>query len=232
MTALASFTGLVGHDLDDSELVARVRAGDDRAFDLLFLRYQPRITGYVRATVRDHGRAEDITQEVFLSALRRLRETDAEIAFKPWVYEIAKNACIDAWRRSRHTDEVSFDEHDALGADDHGRLAQPGLTPDCAVDVKLAFDNLRGALGGLSPGYHELLVMREFEGRSYREIGDRLGMSRASVESSLHRARRQLTDEYEELVSGRRCRTVQAIVDARGGRGVGVRDERRMASHA
>ena len=51
--------------------------------------------------VHDHGRAEDITQEVFMSALRRMRETDRPIAFKPWIYEIAKNACIDAFRRSQ-----------------------------------------------------------------------------------------------------------------------------------
>jgi RNA polymerase sigma factor (sigma-70 family) len=64
---------------------------------------------------RDHGRAEDITQEVFITALRRMRETDREIDFK-WIYEIAKNACIDHFRRTRNTSEVSLDpeelEHD------------------------------------------------------------------------------------------------------------------------
>jgi len=63
--------------------------------------------------VRDHGRAEDVTQEVFMSALRRMRATDTPIAFKAWVYEIAKNACIDAFRRSRRVEEVSFDADDA-----------------------------------------------------------------------------------------------------------------------
>ena len=46
--------------------------------------------------VHDHGQAEDITQDVFMSALRRMRATETPIAFKPWVYEIAKNASIDA----------------------------------------------------------------------------------------------------------------------------------------
>ena len=50
--------------------------------------------------VKDHGRAEDVTQEVFVSALRRMRETERPIAFKPWIYEIAKNACIDQFRRT------------------------------------------------------------------------------------------------------------------------------------
>ena len=116
------------------------------------LRYQPRIAAYVGGMVRDHGRAEDITQEVFLSALRRLRDGDErQILFRPWIYEIAKNKCIDAYRRGRHTTEVSFDADDQVGAADHGRLAEPGTTPDAVVEGKLAFDNLRGAFGGLSP---------------------------------------------------------------------------------
>ncbi|HUR84945.1 MAG TPA: sigma-70 family RNA polymerase sigma factor [Solirubrobacteraceae bacterium] len=213
------------------DLVAGVRAGDDRAFEALYRRYQNRITAYVRSMVHDHGRAEDITQEVFMSALRRMRETDAAITFKPWIYEIAKNACIDAWRRSRNTNEVSFDAQDGVGAEDLGRLAGPGVTPDSAIDAKLAFDNLCGALGGLSQTHHEILVMREFEGLSYREIGERLGMSRPGVESTLFRARKRLSEEYEELVSGERCLRVQRIVDTSGGRATGLRDQRRMARH-
>jgi RNA polymerase sigma factor (sigma-70 family) len=227
-SALAVVSRPADQDGDDLDLVAGVRAGNERAFEALYVRYQRRITAYVRGMVQDHGRAEDITQEVFMSALRRMRETDAEIVFKPWIYEIAKNACIDAWRRSRNTNEVSFDAHDALGADDHGRLAGPGVTPHSAVDAKFAFDNLCGAFGGLSQTHHEILVMREFEGLSYREIGERLGMSRPGVESTLFRARRRLSEEYEELVSGERCRRVQQIIDSRG---AGLRDQRRLSRH-
>jgi RNA polymerase sigma factor (sigma-70 family) len=231
MSALAVVSRPPDPEGDDLALVAGVRAGNDRAFEALYVRYQARITVYVRGMVHDHGRAEDITQEVFMSALRRMRETRGEIVFKPWIYEIAKNACIDAWRRSRRTNEVSFDEHDALGADDHGRLAGPGVTPHSAIDAKFAFDNLCGAFGGLSPTHHEILVMREFEGLSYREIGERLGMSRPGVESTLFRARRRLSEEYGELVSGERCRRVQQIIDGPGAHGAGLRDQRRVTRH-
>ncbi len=232
MSALAVVTRPTDGDTDDRELVARVRAGDDRGFELLFGRYQPRIAAYVRAMVRDHGRAEDITQEVFISALRRMRaETEREIVFKPWIFEIAKNKCIDAFRRTRNASEVSFDARDAIGADEHGRLAEPGATPDSAVEGKIAIDNLCGAFVGLSSVHHDILVLRELEGLSYREIGDRLGMSRAAVESTLFRARKRLTEEYEEIVSGERCLRVQRIVDASGGRAAGRRDQRRMGRH-
>src|SRR3954453_8245797 len=76
---------------NDNTLVAAVRRGDDRAFEQLYSRYQRRISGDVLGMVKAPGRAEDITQEVFISALRRMRETERTIAFKPWIYEIAKN---------------------------------------------------------------------------------------------------------------------------------------------
>jgi hypothetical protein len=73
--------------------------------------------------------------------------------------------------------------------------------------------------------------MRELEGLSYREIGERLGMSRPSVESTLFRARRRLTEEYDELVSGARCQRIQAIIAGAAAADLGARDQRRLARH-
>src|SRR5213075_2537234 len=166
-----------------------------------------------------------------MSALRRMRETDRPIAFKPWIYEIAKNACIDQFRRSRRAEEVSYDAEEGLAAGDYGRLVTTGPTPDAAVDQKMSLDHLCGAFGGLSETHHEILVMRELEGLSYREIGERLGMSRPSVESTLFRARRRLTEEYSELISGERCRRIQTIIGNAATGTLGTRDQRRMARH-
>ena len=215
----------------DLGLVAAVRRGDDRAFEQLYARYQRRIAAYVFGMVKDHGRAEDITQEVFISALRRMRETDRTITFKPWIYEIAKNACIDQFRRSRRAEEVSMDAGDGLGHADHGRLVAAEPTPDAAVDAKQQLDHLCGAFGGLSDSHHEILVLREFEGLSYREIGDRMGLSRPGVESTLFRARKRLGEEYDELVSGQRCVRIQSIIAAAGDATLGARDTRRLARH-
>ena len=208
--------------------MAAVRAGDDRAFEELYHRYQRRIGAYIYGMVHDHGRAEDITQDVFMSALRRMRETETPIAFKPWIYEIAKNACIDAFRRSKRAEEISYDADDGS---ERLHLVSKGPTPEAAVDTRMSLDNLRGAFGGLSEAHHQILVMRELEGLTYREIGERLGMSRPSVESTLFRARRRLSEEYEELVTGERCRRIQSIIAGATGGRVGTRDERKMARH-
>jgi RNA polymerase sigma factor (sigma-70 family) len=213
----------------DEQLVAAVRRGDDRAFEQLYERYQRRVAAYVYGMVKDYGRAEDLTQEIFVSAVRRIRATERPIAFKPWVYEIARNACIDHFRRSRRTEEISFDADEGAGALEAARLTS-GHTPDVAVDAKQQLDDLCGAFGGLSDAHHEILVMRELEGLSYREIGERLGLSRPSVESTLFRARRRLTEEYQELISGERCRRVTEML-ASGVDALGTRDERRLARH-
>ncbi len=215
----------------DQRLVAAVRAGDDRAFEALYQRYQRRIHAYVLGMVKDHGRAEDVTQEVFVSALRRMRSTDRPIAFKPWVYEIAKNACIDAFRRSRRAEEVSYDAEEGLAPSDHSRLAAPGPSPEAAVSAKHDLETLCGAFGGLSASHHRILVLRELEGLTYEQIGERMGMTRPAVESTLFRARRRLTEEYDELVSGARCMRVQSIIAAAVSGAVGVRDSRRLSRH-
>jgi hypothetical protein len=102
------------------------------------------------------------------------------------------------------------------------------------MESKQKLDDLRGAFGGLSDSHHQLLVMREFEGLSYDEIGRRTGMSRQMVESALFRARRKLGIEYEELASGRRCLQVQTAIE--GGklnspRALGIRERRQLARH-
>jgi RNA polymerase sigma factor (sigma-70 family) len=216
----------------EHELVAAVRRGSDRAFEELFARYRARIGSYVFGMVGDHAHAEDIAQEVFISALRRLRETERPIAFKPWLYEIAKNACIDEFRRTkRAAREVPLaGEED----DSPGPVLAGGTTPDAAVENKQRLDNLRGAFQGLSENHHRILVMRELEGLSYSQIGTQLEMSRAEVESTLFRARRKLGEEYSELVTGRRCERVQSVIEAGGERplrSLGLRDRRQLARH-
>jgi RNA polymerase sigma factor (sigma-70 family) len=217
--------------ITDHKLVAAVRRGDDRCFETLYERYNRRIHAYVFGMVKDHQRAEDVTQEVFVSALRRMRATERPIAFKPWIYEIAKNACIDQFRRSKRAEEISFDADEGLAPSDYGRLVSHEPVPDVAVAAKQQLDHLCGAFGGLSDAHHEILVLRELEGLSYREIGERMGMSRPAVESTLFRARRRLSEEYDQLESGERCLRIQSIISNAGGSRLGARDTRRLARH-
>lgn len=215
----------------DSELVAATRAGDDEAFEELYRRYRGQIAAFIRCVVRDHGRAEDVAQEAFVSALRRMRETRGELQFKPWIYRIARNAAIDSYRRDERADEVSYELHAGGAAATAGQLAGAGA-PDTWVIDRERFQHVRGALDGLSETHHRAIIMRELEGLSYREIGSRLRLSPAAVESTLFRARRKLEHEYEQLDTGRRCRAIVAVT-ARLAEGVeSARDRHRLSRHA
>src|SRR4051794_13036444 len=86
----------------EEELVAGAQAGNAEAFEALFRRYRDRITTFVRSSVRDDGRSEDLVQEIFFSAHKNLGSLEQPGAFRSWLYQIARNACLDeARRRSR-----------------------------------------------------------------------------------------------------------------------------------
>ena len=217
----------------EQALVDAARRGDDRAFEQLYAQYRERVTAFIQSKVRDHGRAEDISQEVFMAALRQLHANDQRIVFKPWIFAIAKNACIDEFRRSARGREVPVETGDDSPTEQRASLSIVP-SPPAAIESKQRLDDLRGAFGGLSESHHRLLVMRELEGRSYDEIGNRLGMTRQMVESGLFRARRKLTEEYDELASGRRCEQVQTIVDSGAAfklRALGIKERRRLTQH-
>ncbi len=217
----------------EQALVDAARRGDDRAFEQLYAMYRDRVGAFIFSKVRDHGRAEDISQEVFMSALRQLRSNEHEIAFKPWVFAIAKNACIDEFRRTARGREVPVEADEDFPANQRASLSLVP-SPPAAVESKQRLDDLRGAFGGLSESHHRLLVMRELEGRSYDEIGNRLGMTRQMVESGLFRARRKLSQEYDELTSGRRCEQVQTVIENGAAlrlKALGIKERRRLTQH-
>ena len=161
-----------------------------------------------------------------------MRATDAEINFKPWIYQIARNAAIDSYRRNSHAVEVSMDADDGLRASDRTRLVGLDGGPDSALVTKERLTHLQGAFDELSDVHTRVLVMRELEGMSYREIGKRLDLTRPAVESALFRARRRLESEYTELSEGRRCEAMrQTMIRMAAGIHKGA-EEHRLARHA
>ena len=215
----------------DVQLVASVRAGDDAAFEELYRRYHHRIRAFVHGRLRDSGRAEDVAQEAFLSAFRRMRATDSDIAFKPWLFEIARNAAIDVYRRDSRTEEVPVDDAALASQSDRGRLVGPAA-PEAEVFARERLELLSGAFDELPETHHRALVMRELEGRSYREIGERLQLTSSAVESTLFRARRRLEHEYGELEDGRRCESARATAALLAeDLNPGVRRRHRFARH-
>jgi len=218
-------------EVSDGDLVAAVRRGDDSAFEELYRRYRRPIAGYVARTVRDDARVEDLTQDAFFAALRHLRATDTEIDFKPWIYEIARNVTIDHLRRTSRAEEVSVDHDERLRPSDRARLVG-SAAPESLLVNKERLVHLQGAFDELGDLQARALVMRELEGMSYREIAEKLDVSRSSVETTLLLARQRLEVEYTSISEGRRCEAIRAA-NVRLAEGLGSpRDEGRLARHA
>jgi RNA polymerase sigma factor (sigma-70 family) len=175
----------------DDRLVAATRGGADAAFGELYRRHRPAVAAHAYRIVRDPSRAEDVAQEAFASALRRLRDTDAPIVFRPWIHRITTNAAIDALRRSSRTQELSIDTVE-FPAGDRRHLVALGAEPHAALASKERLEELRAALRALPEHHCRIIVLRELEGLTYREIGERMCLSKPAVESLLLRARRGL----------------------------------------
>src|SRR4051812_23132562 len=158
----------------DARLAVAASQGDDEAFGLLYERYAPRIGAYLTRLLDDEHLAQDLTHEVFVSALRRLRTDRPPIAFGPWLYRIARNASIDVHRRAQIVRQVPLD-----GAGEERQSLSGENTTEDIAEVRQWLEQLRDVLGGLSETHRTVLVLRELEGLSNGGIGGGLGGSRA-----------------------------------------------------
>src|SRR5437773_1041846 len=127
----------------DARLAVAASQGDDEAFGLLYERYAPRIGAYLTRLLDDEHLAQDLTHEVFVSALRRLRTDRPPIAFGPWLYRIARNASIDVHRRAQIVRQVPLDQD---GEEPVGVAAREN-GPEAAAEVRQWLEQLRDVLG-------------------------------------------------------------------------------------
>src|SRR5881396_1499099 len=126
------------HQASDARLTIAVSGGDDEAFAVLYARYAPRISTYLSRLLDDEHLAQDLTHEVFVSALRRLRNDRAPIAFGPWLYRIARNASIDVHRRAQIVRQVPLD-----GAAPEPPCVARDNGPEAAAEVRQWLEQLR-----------------------------------------------------------------------------------------
>ena len=176
--------------MDDAELVASARAGDPDAFATLVGRYETRIVRLVRGMVPESD-TEDVTQEAFLKAYRKLGNFDGRSSFYTWLFRIAANTAMDWRKKERHRRHAPLPE----GPEGEDRVPSSDAGPESAVMRRELAARIDAAIEALPDKYHEILVLREIEGLSYEEISERLGMSKGTVESRLFRARERLREK-------------------------------------
>lgn len=173
---------------EDSELIHKVLNGEHHFFDALVLRYERLVFGSALTFLRNHQSAEDVTQEVFLAAYRRLASFEGRSSFGTWLRKITFHQCIDFKRRLQARPASSLDDSAGSMAD-----TQIGTPAEIAEGNELVV-KVRGAIELLAEEQRHIILLREIQGLEYADIAEILAIPVGTVRSRLHRARLELKD--------------------------------------
>jgi RNA polymerase sigma factor (sigma-70 family) len=176
-------------DDSDSELMRQVRGGRSAALATLFERHHARLYRYCLRMTGNRQASEDLVQDVFMKMLKYKSNFRDDSTFAPWMFGIARNACVAYWRRAS-VDRMPEEELDSASLE-----AQ--FDDDHAGDQEA--DLVRRALLALPPRRREVLVLSRYEFKSYEEIARALGCSVVAVKVRAHRAIKQLREIYLDL---------------------------------
>lgn len=172
-------------------VVLRAMDGDIQAFEALVDQYQGPLSSLCRRMVRDVQEAEDIVQETFITVWRRLETLQDPTRFKPWIYRLASNACIDLIRKRESRRSVPTDTSDMW------EFAEQGVSPERSAVGSAAVHELEKILNTLPPEQKLAWILFEMQGESYAQIADILKISEGSVRGRIHRARRTISEGME-----------------------------------
>jgi len=163
-------------------------------FEMAVERHQRKVFTFARYFLSDREEAEDVTQEVLLS-LWKNRCLLGSDRLGAWLLRVTRNACYDRLRRRRIVAVASADaDFDAVE-----RVVADGADPEVLARSSEYRLRLLRALGGLRDPQRSVVILREIQGLSYREIADVLELPLATVRVALHRGRRRLRDELREV---------------------------------
>jgi RNA polymerase sigma-70 factor, ECF subfamily len=181
---------------NDWELVRKCQAGEMNAFQELVARYHQKVYMVILGLLRNREDALDVAQETFFRAFQKIKSFQGGSSFYTWLYRIAVNLSIDAQRRQKRNPLDFRESMDGI------LEAQNEVAKDPFSDVhdKELRETLLKAINDLTPEHKAVIVLRTFEGLSYKDIGEILGCSEGTVMSRLHYARKKLQDKLSAFL--------------------------------
>ncbi|WP_048441204.1 RNA polymerase sigma factor RpoE [Caenimonas sp. SL110] len=190
----------------DLMLVERTVAGDQRAFELLVLKYQRRIERLIGRMVRDSDLVEDIAQETFIRAYRALAQFRGEAQFYTWLYRIAvntaKKALVDMKRDPTVSESAlrggSGDDEDETSAVENELTTSE--TPETVLAAKEIANAVNAAMEALPEELRQAVTLREIEGLSYEEIAEVMDCPIGTVRSRIFRARESISAKVKPML--------------------------------
>lgn len=190
----------------DADLVARFKAGELQAFELLFRRYEKPVLGVTARMVGNADDAEDLKQEAFVRAYRSLGSFAGRCKFSTWLFRIAANLCLDHLKRKR----IPARQIDEAAETGGWELLCGTQRQDPAREAERSElqAEVARALAEVPPHYRILLVLRHMEDLPYEEIASIVGCSVHALNVRLHRARQALKSRMMGYVDGDRPEAV------------------------
>ena len=183
---------------EDAQIVRQVLRGKREAFGVLVERYQKPIFNFIYRFYGNYELAQELTQETFLRCYQFLKSYDPERKFSTWLYTVARNLCIDELKKRRSAREVCLD--DVLPAVDARDAATAGERNQQADCIRREEDfKLLEALQELPSAARTVLLLHYFQGLSYQEIGETLGLPVSTVKIRIFRAKKLLLEKWHEI---------------------------------
>ncbi len=189
-------------EVSDKQLVERVKRGDQRAYDMLVLKYQHKIFGLISRYVKDSDEIQGVAQEAFIKAYRALPKFRGESAFYTWLYRIAINTAKNYLvSRSRRPPSIDVDVGDAEFYDGADGLRDTDNPENVLFgnELKAVVDT---AIQALPEDLRTALTLREFDGLSYEDIADVMDCPVGTVRSRIFRAREAVDEKVKAQMGG------------------------------
>ena len=193
--------------IDDADLllVERAKRGDQKAFEMLVIKYQRRIQRLIARMVRDVDLVQDIAQETFIRAYRAMPQFRGDSAFYTWLYRIAVNTAKKALGDLKRDPLVTESARAGANDDDDEtsrveRELTDGETPEALLASKQIAQAVNAAMEALSNDLRQAITLREIEGLSYEEIAELMSCPIGTVRSRIFRAREAIALRLRPLL--------------------------------
>lgn len=188
----------------DLQLVERTVAGDQRAYELLVIKYQRRIERLIGRMVRDQDLVQDIAQETFLRAYRALHQFRGDAQFYTWLYRIAVNTAKKALLEMKRDPvmiesalHISDDEDETFRSRNEPTTEE---TPETVLAAREIAAAVNAAMEALPEDLRQAVTLREIEGLSYEEIASAMNCPIGTVRSRIFRAREAISARVKPLL--------------------------------
>jgi RNA polymerase sigma-70 factor (ECF subfamily) len=187
----------------DAALITRIKAGDERAFNLLVKRYEQTVWGFAFKLCRDQDKAQESFQDTFINVFRKIDQFDARSKFSTWLYTIVANNCLMN-RRKRKLESLLESFDDAPDVEDEHVKKQLAAWDDSPIETmmnKEMREQMDAAIQELPDEYRVVFVLRDLEEKTAEETAKILKLSVPAVKSRLRRSRIFLRHKLHGLMA-------------------------------